>query len=212
MSIDAEMARRASLRAGLIDMELDEDPFLSFQTWFKAATEACQQPEGAALATAGASGQPSLRMVLCRGIPQGEFRFFTHYESPKALELAENPQAALLFHWLPLHRQVRIEGPVERLASGDSDAYFATRDRGSQLGAWASRQSAPVNSREELLEEVERAAERFDHREVTRPGHWGGYRLLPRRFEFWRGRENRLHDRIRFDWDGEHWRTARLSP
>ena len=200
------------------ELELDEDPFLSFQTWFKAALDALPQPEGAALATAGAlsangrAGQPSLRMVICRGIPDGEFRFFTNYDSPKAQELADNPRAALLFHWQPLHRQVRIEGPVERLSPGESDAYFATRDRGSQLGAWASHQSAPVDSRDELMKAVERMAERFDGREVTRPGHWGGYRLGPRCFEFWQGRDNRLHDRLRFDWDGKHWQTANLSP
>lgn len=200
------------------ELELDEDPFLSFQTWFKTACDALPQPEGAALATAGAlsangtTRQPSLRMVICRGITAGEFRFFTNYESPKAQELADNPLAALLFHWQPLHRQVRIEGPVELLPPEESDAYFATRDRGSQLGAWASHQSAPVESRDDLLREVERMAERFDGREVTRPGHWGGYRLLPRRFEFWQGRENRLHDRIRFDWDGQRWPWLRLSP
>ena len=165
-----------------------------------------------ALATAAADGLPSVRMVLLRGVDERGFVFHTNYNSRKARELAENPQAAMCFHWHTLEEQIRIEGRVERLAPEESDAYFATRPRGSQIGAWASDQSAVLPSRaalEERLQEVER---RFAEGAVPRPPYWGGFRLIPNRIEFWYGKTDRLHDRISYTRQGDAWRTERLYP
>jgi pyridoxamine 5'-phosphate oxidase len=164
-----------------------------------------------ALATADADGAPSARMVLLRGADDRGFTFFTNYESRKGRELAENPRAALLFHWPQLGRQVRVEGSVERVSGEESDAYFATRPRGAQLAAWASRQSEPVETREAL--EARFAELEAEHAgDVPRPPHWGGYRLRPDTYEFWQHRDNRLHDRIRYRRDGSAWVAERLSP
>jgi pyridoxamine 5'-phosphate oxidase len=163
------------------------------------------------LATADASGAPSVRMVLLKGVERGGFVFHTNYESRKGRELLENPRAALCFYWPALVEQVRVEGAVERVDDAESDAYFATRARGSQLGAWASRQSARVGSREDLDEAVREMDRRFPDL-VPRPPFWGGYRLVPVRIEFWHGRESRLHDRFSYERDGDGWRVERLSP
>lgn len=165
-----------------------------------------------ALATADGGGRPSVRMVLLRGVDERGFVFHTNYSSRKAKELMENPQAALCFHWPTMEEQIRIEGRVERLSTDESDAYFRTRPRGSQLGAWASDQSAVLLSRETLEAQYREIERRFDGAQVPRPPFWGGFRLLPERIEFWFGRPDRLHDRISYTRDGTAWRIERLYP
>ena len=192
---------------------LDPDPFLAFEDWYAAASELVREPEAICVATADGSGQPSARMVLLRARDHRGFCFFTNYESDKGRDLAENPQAAILWYVEPLGRQVRIEGPVERLAPAESDAYFASRPRGHQLGAHASRQSRSIEDRRSLEEEVVSVEARFEGLEVPRPAHWGGYRLRPVRFEFWQHREDRLHDRIIYTTvDAGGWRRERHQP
>lgn len=194
------------------ELRLEAGPFRSFETWFAAAEAVDAQANAMALATVGPDGQPSLRMVLYRGMEAGGPRFFTNLASRKAHELAAQPAAALLFHWQPLRRQVRIEGTVAPLPAASSDAYFAGRDRESQLGAWASRQSEPLPDRAALLARMEALRERYAGQPVPRPPFWGGYRLLPQRFEFWQNRPNRLHDRFRYEREGDAWRVQRLAP
>jgi len=193
---------------------LDPDPLRVLETWLAEARDAgLHEPDAAALATATAGGVPSVRMVLVRGIDENGLRFYTSYESRKAGELALNPMAALVFHWLPpLERQVRVEGPVERLDEADSRAYFESRPRGSRIGAWASPQSSPVADREELDRLYREAEERFAGDEIPLPPHWGGYRLLPLALELWQGRANRFHDRARYTRTDLVWSRVRLGP
>ena len=164
------------------------------------------------LATADASGQPSARIVLLRGADPRGFAFFTNYTSRKGRELEANPRAALCIHWVSLDEQIRIEGRVERLPADESDAYFNGRPRGSQLGAWASEQSQVLPSRETLEERYREIEKRFEGQPVTRPPHWGGFRIVPHRVEFWYGRPDRLHDRVIYVRDGDGWRIERLYP
>jgi pyridoxamine 5'-phosphate oxidase len=189
------------------------DPLEQFRRWFAAAEDAgIRAPHAVALATSTAAGAPSLRMVLLKGFDEQGFVFFTGYGSRKAAELESNPSAALLFYWDPLGRQVRIEGRVEPVPADESDAYFATRPRGAQLAAAASRQSAVLSGREELDARVAELAHEYEGADVPRPDHWGGYRLRPEVYEFWQHREDRLHDRIRYRRDGGGWAVERLSP
>ena len=193
--------------------DLDEDPLRQFTVWYGEAEAAgIAQPDATALATVGADGRPSVRMVLLKGHDERGFAFYTNYESRKATELAANPRAALAFHWQPLRRQVRVEGSVRRIPEDESAAYFATRGRGSQIAAWASPQSAVVPSRTALDQLYEDTAARFGSGEIPPPPFWGGYRLAPVMVEFWQGRENRFHDRIRYEWDGAGWTRCRLAP
>lgn len=165
-----------------------------------------------ALASVSADGRPSIRMVLLRGVDASGFSFFTNYNSRKGRELIANPHAALCFHWIALDEQVRIEGAVERLPDAESDAYFAGRPRGSQLGAWASAQSEPLPSRETLEEQYREIERRFAGIEVPRPPFWGGFRLVPERIEFWYGRPDRLHDRVLYTREAHGWKITRLYP
>lgn len=191
-----------------------EDPL----AWFKASFERASALESfdasrAALATVGATGQPSVRFVLVKQVDDRGFVFFTNANSGKARELHGNPKAALVFHWASTGEQVRVEGAVVRVEEQESDAYFATRPRGSQLSAWASAQSAPIETREELEQQLLRETERFSsHAQVPRPPHWGGYRVVPSLIEFWRDRPDRLHDRIVFTRNASCWLRARLQP
>jgi pyridoxamine 5'-phosphate oxidase len=164
------------------------------------------------LATADEEGRPSARLVLLRGADAGGFVFFTNYDSRKGRELTDNPHAALCFYWSSLDEQIRVEGRVERVTSEESDAYFAGRPRGSQLGAWASDQSQVLSSRETLEEKYREIERRFDGQPVQRPPFWGGFRLIPSRIEFWYGRPDRLHDRVLYVRDANSWRIERLYP
>jgi pyridoxamine 5'-phosphate oxidase len=192
---------------------MNADPLREFQAWFGAARQAgVEVPEAMTLATATADGAPSARMVLLKGVEAEGFVFYTGYESRKAEELERNPRAALVFYWPSLGRQVRVEGPVEHVSPEESAAYFATRPRGSQLAAWASEQSRPLGSREELERRYAELAREYEGREVARPPRWGGFRLRPESYEFWQHRENRLHDRVRYVLAREGWRRELLSP
>jgi pyridoxamine 5'-phosphate oxidase len=194
--------------------DVDADPLAQFQAWFREARESgLRLPEAVVLATAAADGAPSARMVLLKGADERSFSFFTNTESRKARELAANPRAALLFYWDPLGRQVRVEGRAAPVSREEAAGYFATRPRGSQIAAWASRQSGALEGRDELEAEVERRAAEFDGGDVPLPPWWGGYRLVPERYEFWQHRDDRLHDRLAYEPDGDgRWRIVRLSP
>ncbi|MDX6510249.1 MAG: pyridoxamine 5-phosphate oxidase, partial [Gaiellaceae bacterium] len=192
----------------LNEADLDPDPLRQFETWFDAARVAgVRAPEAMALATATPDGTPSVRMVLLKGADERGYVFFTSYESRKGRELEANPQAALLFHWEALGRQVRVEGMVERASAEESDTYFASRPPGSRAGAAASRQSRALADRAELDRAVAALGD-----DVSRPDWWGGYRVRPERYEFWQHRENRLHDRFLYERDGSGWRIQRLYP
>jgi pyridoxamine 5'-phosphate oxidase len=189
------------------------DPFHLFDEWLaEARASEPNDPEAMALATADTEGQPSVRMVLLKGHSPNGFLFYTNEHSAKGEQLAGNPSAALLFHWKSLRRQVRVEGSVERVGAEQADAYFATRARDSQLGAWASDQSRPLDRRETFENRFEEVARRFEGRAVPRPPHWGGYRVIPERIEFWTDRPHRLHERRLFTREGGDWREGLLYP
>jgi len=189
------------------------DPIQRFEEWFDAAVKAgVRTPDAMVLSTATRDGLPSARVVLYRGLSEGNLRFFTNYESRKGHELADNPRAALLFHWDPLERQVRLEGTVEKIDAAESDAYFAARPRGHQINAWASAQSTPIASREELLARQAEVEARFADRLVPRPPHWGGYRLIAETVELWQGMPDRMHDRELYRRTASGWSCSILSP
>ncbi|MGH9266034.1 MAG: pyridoxamine 5'-phosphate oxidase [Acidimicrobiales bacterium] len=190
----------------LSEVDVDPDPIRQFRRWHGDAGE----PAEVALATASSEGVPSARMVLLKGVDERGFSFFTNYESPKARDLTANPRAALLFHWPPA-RQVRVRGGVARVSAAESDAYWATRPRGSQLGAWASRQSEVIQSRAALERRLVAVAEKYPG-DVPRPPFWGGFRLMPEEVEFWHHRDDRLHDRLRYRRVEDGWVIERLSP
>jgi pyridoxamine 5'-phosphate oxidase len=213
------MTDPAGLRARYTRGTLDEADLAAtwvdqLRLWFDAAVADPMIVEANAiqLATAGADGRPAVRTVLAKGIDERGIVFFTNYESAKAQQLAANPRAAVVFVWLAHQRQVRLAGTVAKTSREETEAYFASRPRESQIGAWASPQSQPVSSRAELDRLADEVAARFGDGEIPAPPHWGGYRLVPDEVEFWQGREGRLHDRIRFRLDGRTWVPERLAP
>ena len=207
--------RREYHLAALTEADVDADPLRQFERWLSEAIRAeVPEPTAMTLATADAAGRPSARIVLLKGASADGFDFYTNYDSRKGGELAARPEAALLFHWVELERQVRIEGPVAKVSAAESDAYFGSRPIPSRIGAWASPQSRVIPDRAWLEREFTAAEKRVgtSGSNVPRPAHWGGYRLAPEVMEFWQGRKSRLHDRIRYRHDGAQWRVERLAP
>lgn len=192
---------------------IDRDPVNQFKRWFDdAAASGMKLPEAMTLATATSDGKPSARVVLLKAVDKEGFVFYTNYRSAKARDLEANPNAALVFYWSQFDRQVRVEGTVERVSTEESHSYFKTRPRESQIGAWASPQSDVIERREVLDARVAELEQLYCDREIECPEHWGGYRLKPRRIEFWKGRLGRLHDRVVYEKAGENWKISRLAP
>ena len=197
----------------LDELFIDRDPIRQFRIWFgEAVSSGMKLPEAMTLATATGDGRPSARVVLLKNVDNEGFVFYTNYRSAKARDLEENPQAALVFYWSQFDRQVRVEGSVERTSQEESREYFKTRPRESQIGAWASPQSDVIENREVLEARVVELEELYSDREIECPEHWGGYRVKPRRIEFWKSRLGRLHDRVVYERDGENWKISRLAP
>ena len=214
MKSDLASIRNDYLQKSLSKNDVAVNPLDQFEHWFEEATAAeINEPTAMNLSTVSENGRPSGRIVLLKGINDSSFQFYTNYESQKAHDLALNPFAALTFFWPELERQIRIEGKVEKLSESTSESYFSSRPWESQIGAWASPQSQVIEDRDILEENFQKVKEKYEGREVPRPSNWGGYQLVPDRFEFWQGRSSRLHDRIiyRLSNDGE-WIIERLAP
>lgn len=211
---DVASLRREYTKMGLNEKDLSEDPVQQFQKWFQQALDAdLTDANSMALATADSSGKPSVRIVLLKHFDEKGFVFYTNYQSRKAHELAENPQASLLFYWREFERQVRIEGDVEKISRKDSLKYFMTRPRDSQIGAWISNQSSVINSRSLLEMKFNEMKQKFSQKKIPLPDYWGGYRVKHESIEFWQGRASRLHDRLKYSGDEEgEWRVSRLAP
>jgi pyridoxamine 5'-phosphate oxidase len=211
---DLQKLRQDYARESLSERDVDANPFRQFEKWFiQAQNSGLIEPNAMTLATATPDGRPSARMVLLKGMSDEGFVFFTDFRSRKGTEIDANPYAATCFFWDVLQRQVRIEGRVTRVSVDESTTYFKSRPRGSQVGAWASMQSAMLSARDALEREVLRLIEKFpEGTEIPLPKHWGGYRLKPDAFEFWQGRPSRLHDRITYTRQGDAWVIGRLSP
>src|SRR5688572_834625 len=204
--------RQEYMRAGLTEAQADADPIRQFERWFEDALRArLPLPNAMSLATVSAEGAPSARIVLLKGVECGSFLFYTNYLSRKGRELERRAAACLLFLWSELERQVRIDGKVEKVTSGESDAYYATRPLGARLSAWASAQSETVRTRKMLENAMEEARRRYGD-QPPRPPHWGGYRVIPQEIEFWQGRTDRLHDRLVYRRSGSVWTIERLAP
>ncbi len=198
---------------GLTELTAGPDPIALFDSWFQSAKRAgVALPEAMTVATASKDGSPSARMMLLKSFGDEGFVFYTNYESRKAGELIANPQAALVLHWAALQRQVRVEGSVERISSAESAAYFDSRPRGSRIGAWASKQSSPLERREDLEGRFNDYERKFADGKVPLPPFWGGFRVIPQHIEFWQGRINRLHDRLRYSRQADGWTVERLYP
>ncbi len=205
--------RRDFESEGLDREHLSDDPVVQFETWFEDARKAgILEPNAMSLATTGSDGLPDLRTVLLKYFDERGFVFYTNYGSRKAREIDENPQAALLFPWIGLNRQLRIQGAVEKVSKAESLRYFASRPRGSQIGAWVSEQSKVITSRGLLEQKVSEMKQKFSSGEVPLPNFWGGYRVVPQRIEFWQGRPSRLHDRFEYVREGNAWIIHRLQP
>jgi pyridoxamine 5'-phosphate oxidase len=204
--------RQEYMRAGLTEAQADPDPIRQFERWFEDALRArLPLPNAMSLATVSAEGAPSARIVLLKGVERGSFLFYTNYLSRKGRELERRAAACLLFLWSELERQVRIDGTVEKVTSGESDAYYATRPLGARLSAWSSAQSETVSTRKTLENAMEEARRRYGD-QPPRPPHWGGYRVIPQEIEFWQGRTDRLHDRLVYRRSGSVWTIERLAP
>lgn len=205
--------RREYIKDILKKEDLCETPLDQFSVWFKEAQKAeVLEPNAMSLCTVSASGKPSSRVVLLKGISENRLKFFTNYKSQKAKDLEQNPWVSINFFWPELERQVRIEGKVEKTSAEESDAYFNSRPEGSKLGAWASPQSDIIATRE-MMEDSHRALElEFKGKEIPRPPHWGGYNVIPERVEFWQGRASRLHDRFVYLMENGSWKIERLAP
>ena len=215
MSLGSDPAhrRRDYSREDLAIGHLDPDPIKQFMVWFRAAGAAGpNEPNAMTLATAGEGGRPSARVVLLKDVSRGGFVFYTNYESRKGDDLAENPQAALVFFWPEIERQVRVEGRAERVDRSDSEAYWRTRPRGAQLGAWASDQSRVIAGRPVLDDRFREVAQRYAGVDVPAPPHWGGWRIMPSEIEFWQGRPDRMHDRLIYRRAEPGWTVERLAP
>jgi pyridoxamine 5'-phosphate oxidase len=212
--MDLTALREEYTRNGLTKKDLALDPFEQFETWFQQASEAeLSEPNAMSLATVSGKGEPSIRTVLLKYFDKKGFVFFTNYESRKAQQIEENPHVALLFLWLPLERQVKIQGTASKISTAESLNYFTSRPRGSQLGAWCSAQSSVISSRKLLEMKFEELKYKFQHGEIPLPSFWGGYRVTPKQFEFWQGRPNRLHDRFSYTLTNEAtWDIHRLAP
>jgi pyridoxamine 5'-phosphate oxidase len=209
---DIAALRKSYERAELDEAASDANPLQQFDKWLREAIAAqVPEPNAMTLATASAEGRPSTRVVLIKGYDAHGIVWYTNYDSRKGRELAANPHAALQFHWVELERVVRIEGRVGLASAEESDAYYATRPLDSRLGAWASPQSQVISSRAVLVANAAKAAAQHGLK-PPRPPHWGGYRLMPEAWEFWQGRKSRLHDRLRYRWDGSAWVRERLAP
>jgi pyridoxamine 5'-phosphate oxidase len=196
------------------EIEADPNPFIQFKRWFAQALAAqLPEPNAMTIATATPDGKPSARMVLLKDFDERGFVFFTNYSSHKGQELAKNPQAALVFWWVELERQVRITGRVEKISENESDQYFYSRPDNSRLGAWASNQSEAIASREVLEQRLQEFQRQYANQEIPRPNYWGGFRIIPTEIEFWQGRPSRLHDRLLYSYlDHGSWKIQRLSP
>ncbi len=197
----------------LNETDIDPNPFEQFRRWFDQAVNAeLPEPNAMTIATASKDGIPAARIVLLKAVDDRGFTFFTNYNSNKGKELEANPQAALVFLWTELERQVRIVGTVEKISAEESDGYFYSRPHGSRLGAWASDQSEVIPNRDVLEQKLAALKAEYENREVPRPPHWGGFRVVPREIEFWQGRSSRLHDRLRYQRKNEEWVIDRMSP